>query len=308
MDKRALTRTGTQYAQLVAGIGQRIRLMREAIAITQSDLAEKLEVETITISRLETESTLVNLPLALKISEMWAIEMMWLATGRGSIFSNVPGAHIIGDIHSYAPCRAAIQLLAASPVHLDVALIECHEGNIGEVYGWIFLQHDWTDCLGIVLPGEEKPGQMTSALTHLIVQGHRFMGAYKIPGRDYEMLNKLAEDPVTKKFISFCNNKNLIAYWHEKMKERPTRLRVEEALERPLTPDVMHALEVAFAKEESAREKEAAPTEVARTTKQIADLLAQHNNDALNQEVLELIKSHIKSSSKRMPRKLKKGA
>jgi DNA-binding XRE family transcriptional regulator len=277
--------------------------MREAAAFTQSALAEKLEVETISISRLETENTLVNLPLALKISEIWAIEMMWLAAGRGPIFATVPGVHIIGNIDSYAPCRAALQLLAASPAILDVALIECHEPYLGPVYGWIFLQQGWTNCLGIVLPGEEKPGQMTSALTGLVAQRHRFRGAYSITSSDYDTLKALSEEHATKKFRSFYTNKELVDYWHKKLRQKPTRLRIDEALERLLTPDIRETLERAFTQEESDRQEEAPPT-----PEHIAAILAQHNNTALNKEVLALIRSHNKPGSKWMARRLKNGA
>lgn len=62
-------------------IGQRIRDVRKSKNITQDELAEKMDVSVVYLSRVERGSTSINLPRLAQISEILCVSIEYLIAG-----------------------------------------------------------------------------------------------------------------------------------------------------------------------------------------------------------------------------------
>ena len=66
----------------IKSCGARIRKLREKKNMSQSELAEKLNITNIHLSRIETGSRGASLDLLMEISEVFQVSLDYLVTGR----------------------------------------------------------------------------------------------------------------------------------------------------------------------------------------------------------------------------------
>lgn len=169
---------------IIAGIGERARLVREAYGDTQQVLAAVLGVERVTISSMETTRTRISPPALVRIAEHYHLSLQWLVTGMGPIFDASDGVRFLGDEEHASPCRTALQLMQRYPEPLDFVQIEYHD--MGAQFGWVFRVNERKAI--VILPGEEQPGPMVRAVAELLVHGHRFRGRMKLDACAYQQV------------------------------------------------------------------------------------------------------------------------
>lgn len=67
-------------------IGKRIRLIRERIGITQSELGEKLGIQSQHVSKYERGETVPTWENLIKLTDSYDVNINWLLTGKGNMF------------------------------------------------------------------------------------------------------------------------------------------------------------------------------------------------------------------------------
>jgi transcriptional regulator with XRE-family HTH domain len=176
-----------QYDRAVdSALGSRIFNLRAAAALTQAEFAAAAGVSKPVITRCEHGEVTPDLKTILGIASAFGVSVNWLVTGQGPIFDDEPPGLVKlsqpDDVHSF---RAAVQLLSASPVPLDFALLEYVPAKIGEgfaVTGGIWLQTDWLAkrrC-GLLLPNSLSAYEKVAWLSTWVSAGHRFHGAFTL--------------------------------------------------------------------------------------------------------------------------------
>jgi transcriptional regulator with XRE-family HTH domain len=68
------------------GIGERLRLLRKTLGLSQAEFAQRLGVKQRAISHWENEDSEPSLKMIQKISDIWSINLIWLLTGEGPMF------------------------------------------------------------------------------------------------------------------------------------------------------------------------------------------------------------------------------
>lgn len=67
-------------------IGKRLRLIRENIGITQTDLGKKLGIQFQHVSKYERGETVPTWENLIKLNDLYDININWLLTGKGKMF------------------------------------------------------------------------------------------------------------------------------------------------------------------------------------------------------------------------------
>jgi transcriptional regulator with XRE-family HTH domain len=89
-------------SELAAKIGRNVKLARTKMGITQSDLAEALDIESVTISRIETG---VQLPSIDRLDEAAKVLKVSLATLIADRTKAGAYAEMLGDLMADMPAR-----------------------------------------------------------------------------------------------------------------------------------------------------------------------------------------------------------
>lgn len=180
-----MARTAATHRDVVAGLAERLVLVRRAHGVTQEVLAALLDVDQATISHLETGRTLPTVPLLLEIASRFDVSLEWLASGRGPILRQVPNAvHYLGDAEYAEPCRAAVELMKVEESKYSFCRLDV--SGLDEQYGWLFWRLDGHYIM--VLPGEQKPGIMLRAFADLILAGHHLRGVLRIMPKEIQSM------------------------------------------------------------------------------------------------------------------------
>ena len=66
-------------------IGERLKLMREFLGLTQKDLSERLSIKAPALSRYEKSNTIPTIDIINKIVNLFEINIHWLIIGEGSM-------------------------------------------------------------------------------------------------------------------------------------------------------------------------------------------------------------------------------
>lgn len=70
----------------MTSIGDRLKLLRQFLKLTQKDLAEVLEIKQPTIVSIEKGQTKLSVEQLYKLQELYKASSNWLITGKGEMF------------------------------------------------------------------------------------------------------------------------------------------------------------------------------------------------------------------------------
>lgn len=68
--------------------GQRMRAMRKALSLSQTELAETLKINPSAISQMETNRIKPSLDTLMQLSKLYKVNLHWLITGKGQMFED----------------------------------------------------------------------------------------------------------------------------------------------------------------------------------------------------------------------------
>lgn len=177
-------RLRSRHGSSAAGIGTRLRLLRESSDLSQRQLAASISVAPGVVSRAERGLTMMDLCSLFPMAECFGVELKWLLAGSGPIWPILPGLRVIGSASDPRPCRSAVTLFTSAPPGLLVALAETTDEP--RRYGWLFVQPDWRhETCGLVLPGESDPSMVAHAVVQFVLSGHRLRGRCRLNPEDY---------------------------------------------------------------------------------------------------------------------------
>ena len=158
------------------GVGDRLATLRAAFHQSQRDVAAETNWVHTTVSRLEREESMIDLPQLVSLAKHFNVELGWLATGKGPLFhTEHDGIIFLGSTRAAQPCRAAVELMLSRPPGQCVLLEAL--GTETERYGWA-LQTD--NAAILILPGEVKPGFAARALVDFALNGWVIRGSFDI--------------------------------------------------------------------------------------------------------------------------------
>lgn len=169
-----------------SAIGARVRALRAATGWGQAKFAAAAGVSKPVITKCEHAEVTPDLKSILGIASAFGVSVNWLVTGQGPIFADEPPGLVKlaqpDDVQSF---RAAVQLLSASPVPLDFALLEYVPATLGDgggLTGGIWLEPNWrvTRRCGLLLPNSFSSYELVTWLCAWVVAGHRFHGAFAL--------------------------------------------------------------------------------------------------------------------------------
>ncbi|WP_447859669.1 helix-turn-helix domain-containing protein [Nitrospira calida] len=192
---RPRARTSRQAA---LEIGARLARLRAAAGFTQAKFAAAAGVSKPVITRAEQGGVIPDLKTVLGIARAFGVSMHWLAVGHGAMFAEAPpGVVALAKPGNVTAFRAAVQLLGASPVPWDFALLELGPpGRGGEPAGagGLLWQPGWAAArrYGLLLPSPLSAYDTIAWLTAWVSAGHRFRGAYRVSREHAEGLARMA--------------------------------------------------------------------------------------------------------------------
>ena len=191
--------TTTLHKHIVAGIGQRVALLRSAHGHSQEKLAELLRVDRATISSVESERTLISLPAVVMIAQFYEAQLDWLARGNGYIFHpRSSGLRVLGG-HAFE-CRAATRLAAATRHPMPFCQLEWNEA-----FGWLF---EGQDELLVISLDDDTMLHKWRDLCDLLGAGHQFKGFAEVSENETTTLHTYSSKELqvdTKTIQSFRN-------------------------------------------------------------------------------------------------------
>jgi transcriptional regulator with XRE-family HTH domain len=169
-----------------SALGTRLSNLRAAAGLGRAKFAAAAGVSKPVITKCEHAEVTPDVKSILGIASAFGVSLNWLVKGQGPIFADEPPGLVKlaqpDDLRSF---RAAVQLLSASPVPLDFALLEYVPAKTGEgfaVTGGIWLQTDWLAkrrC-GLLLPNSLSAYEKVAWLSTWVSAGHRFHGAFTL--------------------------------------------------------------------------------------------------------------------------------
>ena len=186
------TRSATHWRDILGDWGTRLRTLRVAHGLTQSMLATKVSILPITLSRLEREQTILNLPLTVTLAQHYAIDLRWLATGIGPVFLPTSGLHILAATQSRDAYKAAVDLIARSTIPYDIVKVETpRHGNIKPHNGWLIRLTSTADALVIIIPTQLHRQEDEYGTHQLLQAGHRLLGPITLSTQEAHALTHM---------------------------------------------------------------------------------------------------------------------
>jgi len=220
-------------ASVDAGIGERLSLLRNAYDESQREVASDIGTDHSTVSRLERESSTIDLTQLVALARHYKVELKWLAIGRGPIFRGKAGGEpiYIGSAFDVRPCRHAVQLLLQSAPGRCIWL----EDHITEInrYGWLC---DIASQMVLILPGEVKPGFGTRAVVDFVLNKWDLLGRINLNAVQIEQFeNKTLPPELLRKWL-------IAVPEEEELKEQHREASFHDILEGPMIPESLHAV------------------------------------------------------------------